>query len=252
MTTICHDIVTDAQIEQFHEEGYFILEEVVPASDLAMLREECERYIELMHEEMDRLGQDVLGINHRNSRYFISNRYRQSQRMREFIFGDLMAHITRVTLGENVYLFNEQYVVKAAEKGMKFGWHQDSGYVGYDHKPYLTNWIPLDDVTEENGTVSLLPYSRAGTREWVRHTREEGTNDMIGYRGDDPGIPVIAPAGSIAVFSSTVFHRSGPNLTNQMRRVYLPQYTAEPLLRPDGQLWGYADPLWRDGHRRSL
>ena len=55
-------------------------------------------------------------------------------------------------------------------------WHQDSGYVGYDHKTYLTCWVTLDDVSEENGTVYLLPYSRAGTRDWVRHVKEEGTN----------------------------------------------------------------------------
>ena len=73
----------------------------------------------------------------------------------------------RATLGETDYLFNEQYVVKAAEKGLKFGWHQDSGFVGYTHRPYLSCWCAIDDVTVENGTVYLLPYSRAGTRELV-------------------------------------------------------------------------------------
>ena len=45
---------------------------------------------------------------------------------------------------------------------------------------------------------------------------------------------MICPAGSIVCFTSTVFHRSGANLTNKPRRVYLPQYGAEPLLREDG------------------
>jgi ectoine hydroxylase-related dioxygenase (phytanoyl-CoA dioxygenase family) len=31
----------------------------------------------------------------------------------------------------------------------------------------LTCWIALDDVTEANGTVYLLPYSRAGTRDVI-------------------------------------------------------------------------------------
>lgn len=159
-----------------------------------------------------------------------------------------MAGICRDTLGDVAYLFNEQYVVKAAEKGMKFGWHQDSGYIGHDHKPYLTCWCALDDVTEENGTVYILPYSRAGTRDWVRHTKEDGTNDLIGYTGDDPGIPVICPAGSIAVFSSTVFHRSGSNTTDQMRRIYLAQYCAELILNKDGSaLLGIAEPVLRAG-----
>ena len=46
-----------------------------------------------------------------------------------------------------------------------FSWHQDSGYVKwYDpttqHKPYVTCWCTLDDVSEENGTVYILPHSR--------------------------------------------------------------------------------------------
>jgi ectoine hydroxylase-related dioxygenase (phytanoyl-CoA dioxygenase family) len=139
-------------------------------------------------------------------------------------------------------------VVKAAEKGMKFSWHQDSGYIGHDHKPYLSCWCALDDVTEENGTIYILPYSRAGTRDWTPHTREAGSNDLIGYTGDDPGIPVICPAGSIAVFSSTVFHRSGENRASEMRRIYLAQYSAEPILNKDGSgLWNAAEPVLRDG-----
>ena len=57
---------------------------------------------------------------------------------------------------------------------------------------------------------------------------------MIGYFGTDPGDPVIVPAGSIACFSSTVFHRSGPNTTDHVRRVYVAQYSAEPVLSEDG------------------
>jgi ectoine hydroxylase-related dioxygenase (phytanoyl-CoA dioxygenase family) len=141
-----------------------------------------------------------------------------------------MAQIARAALGETVYLFNEQYVVKAAERGMKFGWHQDGGFIDYLHPSYLTCWIPLDDVSEANGTIYLLPYSRAGGRVVVEHVQDEGTHDRVGYFGDDPGDPVIVPAGSIACFSSTLFHRSGPNTTDRIRRSYVAQYSSEPIL----------------------
>jgi len=44
----------------------------------------------------------------------------------------------------------------------------------------------------------------------------------------------IFPAGSIACFSSTLFHRSGPNTTDHVRRVYLAQYSTEPILDDAG------------------
>ena len=50
---------------------------------------------------------------------------------------------------------------------------------------------------------------------------------------DDGGDPVVVRAGSIVCFSSTVFHRSGPNTTDHIRRVYVAQYSAEPLLNQE-------------------
>ena len=58
--------------------------------------------------------------------------------------------------------------------------------------------IRTEDVSEVNGTVYILPHSRAGTRDKIiDHFKEEGTNDLIGYTGSDPGDPLIVPAGSI-------------------------------------------------------
>jgi ectoine hydroxylase-related dioxygenase (phytanoyl-CoA dioxygenase family) len=243
--------ITDEQKQQFSEDGYFILESVIPEHFLDLLRGECQTFIDKANADMERQGTDVLGLNHRNKRYFVSNCFRQQPTLREFLFSDLMAEVCRATLGENVYLFWEQYVVKGASEGMKFSWHQDSGYVGYpDHKPYLTCWCALDDMSEENGTVYVMPFSQIGIRSWVKHIREEGSNDLIGYFGDKKGVPAIVPAGSIAVFTSINFHCSGTNRTNRMRRAYLAQYSAEPLLSADGtKLWGNAEPLLIDGQR---
>ena len=60
------------------------------------------------------------------------------------------------------------------------------------------------------------------------------TNDKVCYFGSDPGVPMTAPAGSIVAFSSVVIHRSGPNLTDRMRRVYLAQYSRE-VIHVEGQ-----------------
>jgi len=222
-------IPSDLQ-QQYQNEGYFVLKGIVPEDHLEGMRNECQRFIEEKDAEMDAQGVTVLGINHKGSRYFLSNVSRQSETLRRFLFCEVMAEICKATLGENAYLFLDQYVVKAAEKGMAFSWHQDSGYIPYEHTPYLTCWITLDDVNEDNGTVYLLPYSRQGTRNRVPHVRDETTNDMVGYFGDDPGDPIVCPAGSIACFSSTVFHRSGFNRTDRMRRVYLAQYSQEVIL----------------------
>ncbi|MEA2136308.1 MAG: hypothetical protein QOC68_4217 [Solirubrobacteraceae bacterium] len=231
----------------FREQGFFVLNGTVPPGDLAMLRGECQRFIDERDLEMDRLGVDKLDLDHRGSRYFV-HAYGKSPAVERFLSSDLMVQIARAALGDTVYLFNEQYVVKAAEQGMRFSWHQDSGFIDYPHRPYLTCWIALDDMTEANGTVYLLPYARAPTREVVEHVRDDASNDLVGYSGDDAGDPVIVAAGSIACFSSTLLHRSGPNTTDRMRRVYVAQYSAEAILSGDGSRPRMlAEPLLVDG-----
>jgi ectoine hydroxylase-related dioxygenase (phytanoyl-CoA dioxygenase family) len=240
---------TSEHARQFREEGFFVLKGIVPTSDLDTLRGECQRFIDERDREMDRLGVDKLDLDHRGSRYFV-HAYGNSPAIERFLSSDVMVQIAQAALGDTVYLFNEQYVVKAAEQGMKFSWHQDSGFIDYAHRPYLTCWIALDEMTEANGTVHLLPYSRAGTRAVVEHVRDEDSNDLVGYLGDDPGDPVVVPAGSIACFSSTLLHRSGPNTTDRMRRVYVAQYSPEPILSQDAsQPRMLAEPLLVDGKR---
>lgn len=248
-------LITPEQIQQYREQGYFILESVITDEQLEGLRAECQRYIDKYEAEMEAKGVTTLGINHYKKRYFISNRGAESAIITSFLFSDLMADVCQATLGDDVYLFNEQYVVKAAEVGLKFAWHQDSGYIGHYHRPYLSCWCALDDMTEENGTVRVLPYERAGMKpdDLIEHTVEEGTNDKVGYRGNDPGIAAIVPAGSIVVFSSRTFHSSGPNTTDRMRRSYLAQYSAEPIMTKDrSRIWAQAVPFLRNGKRIAL
>lgn len=114
----------------------------------------------------------------------------------------------------------------------------------------LKTRIHISKLGEANGTVSILPFSRAGSKALVEHVREEGTHDLVGYHGSDPGEPALVPAGSIVVFSSTTFHRSGTNTSPGLRRVYLAQYSPEVILNKEGtQPKGFADPLLKDGRR---
>jgi ectoine hydroxylase-related dioxygenase (phytanoyl-CoA dioxygenase family) len=227
--------ITEAQKRQYHEDGYTILRNVLTQGSLQTLRDECQKFIDAMHTEMDREGTDVLGISHRNKRYFVPHAVSGSPSIRDIVFSDVMADICRATIGDESYLYWDQYVVKAAEVGMKFSWHQDSAFNSTaPHRPYVSIWCALDDMTEANGTTYILPYSRAGTRGLTEHKREEGTNDLVGYQGDDPGDIVLIPAGSVAVFSSYTLHRSGVNTTDRMRRVYLVQFSPVIIQKADG------------------
>ena len=242
--------ITEEQKRKYREDGFFILNSVIPDEELAIVRKECIELIEEQNKEMDRLGTNTLNLTKKNSRYFVFLAYKDRPQLGEFIFSDMMAEICKATIGNNAYLFWEQFVVKGTDpEGAEFTWHQDSGYVDNIHKSYVNAWIPLDDVNEENGTVYLLPYSLAGTKEKVEHKPLEGSNDRVGYFGAEKGIPANCPAGSIVVFSSTCFHRSGTNKTNKMRRAYAIQFSPEIIYEADGSLKGLDEPFMKNGER---
>ena len=242
--------ITNEHLTQFREEGYFILESAISEKHLGILRDSCDCLIESMHEEMDRLSTDHIHISHRGKRYHIAKQYEQAPRLAEFVFSELMAEICRATIGDTAFLFYDQYVVKAAEQGMAFSWHQDSGYLGFAHTPYVTCWTAVDDMSLDNGTAHVMPFSHIGIRTLVEHVRNESTGDKAGYFGDAPGVPAIVPAGSVVVFSSLSFHRSGVNSTNQMRRAYVTQYSPEIICRQgETEPMHLGVPFLENGHR---
>ena len=224
-----HHLVTPEMRAQYEREGYFVLERVLTAEQLELLRSGAQYSIDKLDAAMDEAGVDRININARGKRYFSNMIYKDRPELRQFLFSDTMAQICEATLGDDAYLFWEQYVIKAGDPDTAFAWHQDSGYVHEDHEPYLTCWIALDDISEENGAVYLLPYSRSGIKSYIKHIPDPLVNDKVCYFGSDPGIPMTAPAGSIVVFSSVVIHRSGPNFTNRMRRAYIAQYSKEVI-----------------------
>lgn len=241
------------QARQFREQGYAVFPGALAGEALALLRGECDAFVAREDARMDAAGVDTIGISHRGKRYFANECQRVVPSLRSVLFSDAMADICRATLGDTAYFFFDQYVVKGPEGGLPFSWHQDSGYVvgnggPLDHAPYLTCWCPLDDATEENGTVRLIPGSHKDGI--LPHDRQPGTNDLVGAPAESEGLLVEAKAGDVVAFSSLTLHATGANRSDKARRVYLAQYTPEAMLNPGtNQLRRNAIPIVQGGER---
>ena len=82
----------------------------------------------------------------------------------------------------------------------------------------------------------------------VPHSRLDESNDLAALP-EGEAVAVPAKAGDVVAFSSLLLHASGTNLSNRPRRVYLAQYTAEPMLEPDGLPRRNAVPLLAGGRQ---
>jgi ectoine hydroxylase-related dioxygenase (phytanoyl-CoA dioxygenase family) len=128
-------------------------------------------------------------------------------------------------LGPDVRLYWEQSVAKPPAARTELPWHQDNGYTPLDPEEYLTCWLALDDVDEDNGCLRVIPRSHLdGTRP---HHDDRGGNPYfrVGFDGEvDAGVAVPVPRGSVLVFSSLLLHRSGPNPSGRDRRAWIIQF----------------------------
>jgi ectoine hydroxylase-related dioxygenase (phytanoyl-CoA dioxygenase family) len=241
-------LITDDMRRLYDERGYFTVPGFLAPDELATLQGVCDRLVAEQEAEMDRQGSDTLGLSARGKRYFVTNARDAAAEAADVVFGDRTAAVCRATIGDDALLFWEHFVVKMPSKaGSSFAWHQDSGYVDTPHRPYVNCWVALDDMSEANGTLYMLPYDRAGTRDRIEHDPVPGSHDRIGYHGGDPGNAVEVPAGTAVVFSSLCLHRSGANSTDAPRRAFAMQFAPEPIHEPDGSLKGQAVPFLEAG-----
>lgn len=213
----------------FRRQGYCIVPDILSAAELSGLSEASD---ELLEETVDDGGGQYHDIGLGESRRFLRLRHEDFPAVEAFLLGDRMRRLTGLFLGNTPHLFVEQFVVKGARTGASFAWHQDGAYVGFDHKPYVTFWIALDAATEENGCIYVLPRDLDRQSHLEPHRWDYRNKEKVGYEGDDPGIAVECPPGTIVAFSSLTLHRSGSNTTERRRRAYICQYSPEPIIDP--------------------
>lgn len=229
-------------VDHYLSQGYAILPNWLSAADLTMLSAVCDTL--LAEPPDDDMGGSGHNIGQGQDRRFLRHRHGDFDALATFLLSSKMRDFLTPFLGPNPHLFNEQFVVKGARTGTAFGWHQDGGYVGFDHAPYMSVWIAIDDTTPDNGPVYVLPKDLRHDTALVPHVWNEEAKELVGYDGPDPGEGAVVPAGSVVLFSSVTLHRSSRNTTDRARRAYLAQYSAGPLIDPaTGQPKRFATPL---------
>ena len=228
--------------ETFRKQGFLIFEDALGADELETLRASCQTLMDEPLDDGGHSGRHKIGLG--EARRFLAHRHEEFPDVEAFLLSEKIGAINTTCLGTPAMLFNEQFVVKGAGKGASFAWHQDGAYVGFDHKAYLTVWIALDDATEENGCVYLLPRDLEASPGLDPHEWQDDSNELNGYFGNDTGVPMKCKAGTVVAFSSLTLHRSGPNVTGRPRRAYVCQYSPEPIRDPEtGVLKRFAKPV---------
>jgi ectoine hydroxylase-related dioxygenase (phytanoyl-CoA dioxygenase family) len=214
-----------AEVEQFHRDGWVVLEGLIDAATVTRLVAELDE----IEQDIDRLLQSLpdkrMFIAEAGAITFGPHAVKQSAAAREVSRHPAIADICHDLLGPDIRLYWDQLVYKMPDKPREFPWHQDNGYTYVEPQQYLTVWLSLTGATVENGCPWVVPgIHTVGTlaHEYV---------DPLGHRcfvTSDDAIPAPVGAGGAVVFSSLTPHMTGPNTSDAVRKAYILQYA------PDG------------------
>jgi phytanoyl-CoA hydroxylase len=212
--------LTAEQRDAFDALGFIKLEAGFTAAEIAAVTAAIDP-LEAKGEQRLRAAGGTISISTADTITFTTHLVKRSPVLRDFAAHPLLRDVCHDLIGDEVRLYWDQSVYKKTAKAQEFPWHQDNGYTFIEPQQYLTCWLPLVDVDEENGCPWIAPGRHlSGTLEhWLT---------PIGFKclEDVPdAVPVPAKAGDAIIFSSLSPHRTGPNLkTGTVRKAYILQY----------------------------
>jgi ectoine hydroxylase-related dioxygenase (phytanoyl-CoA dioxygenase family) len=209
------------QAAQFDEEGYVVVEDLVDADTVATVRAD----LDALEAEVDAFLQTRedgrFSIAETGALTIALHAVTRSPAARALSAHPAILGLCADLIGPDVRLYWDQAVYKKTEKPRRVPWHQDNGYTYVEPQEYLTVWLALTDATEANGCPEVAPgCHRLGTL-------EHHYVDPLGWECLEEGTPSVAApvrAGGAVVFSSLTPHRTGPNLTSDVRKAYILQY----------------------------
>lgn len=218
--------VTPAQAAQYDAAGYFLLAGAFSAAEMRAAADAIEPFERKTEEFLRTQPGGKMLIAKADAITFTVHIAAKSPALRAFslhpVFQDLCADL----IGPRARLYWDQAVYKKPGNPEEFPWHQDNGYTYTEPQQYLTCWVALNDASEGNGCPWVVPGLHImGTLE--HHMTPLGWRCLT----DAPeAVCVPAKAGDVVVFSSLTPHRTGPNLTREVRKSYILQYA------PDGAI----------------
>jgi len=233
-------MLSRAQIEQYHKDGYLMLEGYFPREDMARLLSIARSDQALAQNATDRF--DTAGRTSRLSLRFdlLESAYSAYARHRDIV--EPMQQL----VGEEVFHYHHKMMLKEPKVGGAWEWHQDFGY-WYDNflrADMASCMIAVDQATIENGCLQVLKGSHRMGR--LEH----------GLAGNQTGVDMERIAvvlehfetvhcemepGTVLFFHSNLVHRSDPNESDHSRWALICCYSAasNPTFRSDAQAGRY-------------
>ncbi len=145
--------------------------------------------------------------------------------------------IARQLLGWKAMYGYDRALYKEAYGGLGSPWHQDAGFHGkYSLHNSIVFWVPLHDVTPENGCMQYIPLEEnQAVLPHERYFPNDPSSLWTRCVDESKGIDCAVPIGSATIHGALTLHRAYVNASDTTRRIWTLTF------RPWGR-WGIVSP----------
>lgn len=197
--------VEEIHLEEFYNLGYTVIENALSSEELNTLKAELDRVYKQQETEFGK--ENLRQINEENLARIplaYSEEYARLAGRK-----DLVSYVEKI-LGNFFVLHLQNGIINMPnEEHHQSSWHRDLPYQNWtSSEPLACNlYYCLDEFNAETGATFLLPFSHQFDRA-----------PSVQYM-EKHALQVSAPAGSVILFNSMLFHKAGYNRSaNTIRR----------------------------------
>ena len=227
------------QLESFKKNGFLFLENALSPAQVKMLQNEFQQW-----NEESRTHTQPYGTTFDNRPRFdlepghcfekpalrriaspieISDSYLEAMRNNQAL--NALVDI----IGPNIKFENAKINSKQPGAATQVKFHQDFLFEAHTNDDMITVLFFIDDVTQENGPLEVIPGTHKGPlyEHWHDGLFTGTVSDEIAEKMKPHAIPCFGPAGSACLMHTRLLHGSAPNLSDKPRTLYICEYTAE-------------------------
>lgn len=231
--------LTQAQIDQFWEQGWLLVEDAVDADQLAALRRDFGAWVDESRGHDAAYGECVDGrarfdlepghsaehpaLRRVNAPAEVSGAYRQA--MADSRMTDAVADL----IGPNVKLHHTKINSKLPGAATEVKWHQDFPFTPHSNDDLITALLMVDEVTEENGPLEALSGSHRGPLHTLWHDGKftGAIDNDLARECQEKAAICTGPAGAVCLMHTRLLHGSTANRSDRPRTLYICVYSAE-------------------------
>ncbi len=231
--------LTQEQIAFYETNGFLVVEDAVSKTQLSALQDDFNQWVEESREHSEPYGETV---NNRPRFDLEPGHSRDQPALRRVnapievsdAYFDAMGN-SRVTdcigdlVGPNVKLHHTKINSKLPGAKTVVKWHQDFAFTPHSNDDVVTALLMVDDVTEENGPLEVLPGSHRGALHelWHGGLFTGAVHDDVATECAKEAVLCTGKAGSVCLMHSRLLHGSAPNRSSQPRTLFICVYSAE-------------------------